>query len=563
MEFLKKNKYFYFLILWCFYISGINWGLPSKKLNNLYFYKEKNLSKTLELIKNYKEEIWKGYGYYLALHPEEEEKKLPRNLYNPIRSYHPDEYFVIKVLASMNLEKFDFNPYQFAVGGVYIYFLGIILFLLSKIKVIKLTKDISFYFHNPEEIGKFYIAGRFITSLYGIGIIILSFLMAKKIYKNKKNSFFSSFLIAFAPLIILNSLYMYVDIPGLFWIMLCLYYSLKIIENQNNKNLFLAGIFSGLACGTKINLFVSIFIPLIATLLIYKNVKNFILSIIYIFGGFIISFGITNPYFFITFPLPLVELRQHTPLSFSGKFYFNALGYGIGLPIFIMCLTGLFLNKGNFIIKERILIVLWIFFFFLFISIFSKNYARYILPVVPPFIILGSDFWFLNEKNKILNYFKKIFLYFCLFYIFIYGIGFKSLFIKENTRTEAGVWIKENIKDGKSIGVCEIPWQFQMPPFDYLSYKVVVVNYNFEKLKNQLPDYFIISSFQGQIPPYPSNLQKERIEFWQKFINSNLYTQIIIFQKFPSFSKIKFKFNILPEDLIYINPTIVIFKKNE
>jgi len=563
MELSRKNKFLILLIFLTLiiYLPGIKWGLPSKEINNLYFYIKKSLEQNLEEIKKYKEPIWKGFGYYLALHPEEEGKKLPRNLYNPIRSYHPDEYFIIKVLASMKPEKFDFNPYQFSVGGVYLYFVGFFLFLFSKTKIIKLTKDLSFYFFNPEEIGKFYIVGRSITSFYGIGVIILSFLISKKIFKKEISPFLTTILILFSPLIILNSSYMYVDIPGLFWIMMCLYFSIKTIEIPNNKNFFLTGIFSGLACGTKIPLLVSIFIPFLTSVLIYsKDIKKIILSSIYVIGGFLISFGITNPYFFITYPLPLIELKQHTPLSFSGKFYLCSLGYGIGWFPFILCFVGIFLNKNNFKEKNYILLFIWCTFYFFFISIFSKNYARYILPVVPPLIILGSYYWLENFKIKIL---RRIILACCFLYSFFYGLSYKSLLIKENTRTEAGKWIKENIPYGKSIGICEVPWQFQMPPFDYFAHKVVVTNYDFEKLKKEMPDYFIISSFQGEIPPYPSNLQRERIEFWRKFISSNLYSPIKTFQKFPSIGIIKFKFKKLPEDLIYINPTIIIFKKNE
>ena len=561
MEFLRKNKYLIFLILWSFFFLsiGLKWGLPSGKINSLYFYKKENLDKTVHKIKEYKEEVWKGYGYYFTLHPEEEEKKLPRNFYNPIRSYHPDEYFILKVLSSMDPSKFNFNPHQSTVGGAYIYLVGVFIFLLSKIKIIKLTKDLSFYFYNPDEFAKLYIAGRLITVFFGIGIIVLSYLISSKIYKKKEDAFLMSLLLTFTPLIILNSLYMYVDIPGLFWITGCLYYSLKTIEKLNFKHSLLSGIFSGLAAGTKINLFTSLFLPFFSSILNFKNIKTFIISLIYTIGGFILSFGITNPYFFITYPLPIIELKQHAPINFNGKFYFSALGYGIGWPFFALFLIGIILNNKNFLEKEKSLILFWILFYFTFISFFSKTYARYILPIVPSIIILGYNFYCEGRKIKTI---KSVLLYFSLAYTVIYGLSFKSLFLKDNVRTKAGMWIKENIEKGKSIGVCEVPWQFQLPPFDYFEYKVIVVNYNYEKLKIELPDYFIISSFQGKIPPYPHNLQRERIEFWQKFINSNLYKPIKIFEKPLSFSYIKFRFKILPEDLIYINPTIIIFMKN-
>lgn len=562
MECLKRNKYFIFLILFCFffYISGIKWGIPSNKLNDLYFYKKGNLEKALKLIKNYKDEIWKGYGYFLTLHPGEAERKLPRNLYNPIRSYHPDEYFVIKVISVMQPEKFNFNPYQFAIGGTYLYLVGFILFILSKFNFIKLIKDISFYFYNLEEIGKFYIVGRTITTFYGIGIILLSYLVVKKIYpkESQRRLFLIPFLISVTPLMILNSSYMYVDVPGIFWIMVCLYYSLKTIDNPSFKKFFIVGIFSGLAAGTKITFIVSIIIPLLTSFLIYKRPKNIIISSIYSAGGLILSFGITNPYFFITFPLPIVELSEHTPLSFSGKFYFNALGYGIGWPVFIVCLIGLF-NKINFMDKRRLILFGWAIFYFLFISLFSKNFARYILPLVPSFIILGFEIW-IKEWKKF-NILKNITLGLFVLFTFIYGMSYKMLFIKENIRTEAGMWIKENIPEGSSIGVTEIPWQFQMPPFDYYVYKVDVTGYNIEELKKKQPEYFILSSFQAPIPPYPLRLQKERINFYNEFVKSGLYQIEKKFEKYPSFAGINFRFKSLPEDLIYLNPTIVVYRK--
>ncbi|HOL22758.1 MAG TPA: hypothetical protein PLQ41_07910, partial [bacterium] len=133
--------------------------------------------------------------------------------------------------------------------------------------------------------------------------------------------------------------------------------------------------------------------------------------------------------------------------------------------------------------------------------------------------------------------------------------------IKENIRTEAGIWIKENIPAGSSIGVTEVPWQFQMPPFDYYVYRVVVTGYNTEELKKSQPDFFILSSFQAPIPPYPMRLQKERVKFYKEFIESGLYTEEKRFEKYPSFAGITYRFKTLPEDLIYLNPTIVVYRK--
>ncbi len=550
--------------------SGIYWGLPSVKLNRLYFTDGKNVIEHIDALKKYPlEESWKGMGAHLVQHPEETERKLPRSKYNPIRSYHPDEYFIIKSLSTMKPGEFNFNPHQFTVGGAYLYPVGGLIFLLSKLKVITVVPDISYYFLNPQEIAKFYIVGRVITTFYGVGIILLVYFLLAKLASRKWQSLTGALLLLFAPLMLLNSLYMYVDIPGVFWIMACLFTTVLFMERFSFRRVFLAGIFAGLACGTKITFLVAFFIPLLGMALIYNNWKNFIKGVCLTFTGFFIMFFVTNPYFFLTFPAPLIELGQHTEQAFSGMFYLKSLFYGMGMPLFFFCLAGMLsavilLKKQNtYQRKITVLLLSWTVFFFVFISLFAKNFARYILPAIPSLVIMGSIGWFrlyerLYPANK--KFLSAVFIFVAL-WTFVYGMSYKMLFIRENIRTEAGVWIKENIPAGSSIGVAEVPWQFQMPPFDYQRYNVVVTGYDFKRVEGTKPDYFILSSFQAPFPPYPLKLQQERVAFWEEFRGSKLYEERKTFQKFPQFLAFVFRTKVLPEDLIYLNPTIIVFEK--
>ena len=140
-------------------------------------------------------------------------------------------------------------------------------------------------------------------------------------------------------------------------------------------------------------------------------------------------------------------------------------------------------------------------------------------------------------------------------------MSYTILFQQENIRTKAGIWIKKNIPLGSSIGITEVPWQLQMPPFDYYAYRLETTGYNIAELKEKQPEYFLLSSFQAPIPPYPLRLQEERISFYNGFIESGLYSEEKRFEKSPTFAGICFKAKQLPEDLIYLNPTIVVFKR--
>ncbi len=480
---------------------------------------------------------------------------------------------MIKSLSTMNPKKMDFNPNQFVVGGVYLYMIGFLLFLLSKFNLIVVTSDLVFYFLHPEEIAKFYPVGRFVTALYGIGIIILSYFIFKKVFKNNIGSLISTLLILFTPLMLLNAHYMYIDIPGLFWIMACLFVTAKFIERFSFKKVFLAGLFSGLACGTKVTFGTALIIPIIGILLSCKDLRQMCKGFALTVAVFLLFFFATNPYFFITFPKPLVALSEHTGLHFTGKFYISSLKYGLGVPLFVFTLIGiliktLFLKKNKLFEKRVVLLFLsWILFFFLFISIFSKHFSRYILPIVPLLIILGCSGWFelLNKLKSIKKHIGYSIIIFVLLFTFCYGMSYEKLLVNKNIRTKAGEWIVKNIKQSSTIGMTEVPWQYQMPPVDENRYKLVIVGNNYSVLQKKNPDYFITSNIQYGFNYTVPEIKKGLLStgFFHNLFTSSEYEVYKVFHKPLSFLGIRFNQFGASQDLWYINPIIVVLKSRE
>lgn len=521
-------------------ITGIKWGVPSQSINNLYFYNPSSIKQHIQTMS-------------------ELSTNLPRSFYNSIRSYHPDEYFIIKTLQSIKLPLLKFSLEQFSIGFAYLYLYGFLLLLLSLTGFIHLERDITYYFLNPEEIAKFYITGRTISLIYGLGIVLLTYIITKKISKNKSAAFLSGLFLIFSPLFLMNTHYMYVDIPGIFWIMLTIYLSVKYLDGEKISPFFI-GISAGMSAANKITFLLTFFIPFFTFLIDDKIIREKIRNIVYSFLSFIGILIVIYPFFLTSLHHLFQGEGQHaTKICFAPDFYITSLRYGIGtIPFFFLALGMFFIIlKGKD--KKVVIVLSWTFFFFIGMSSLTQKFARYILPVLPPFIILGVLGWF-SLKNLAL-FIKNFVFALTIIFIFLYGMAYEMLFIKENIRTEAGIWIKENIPPGSSIGVTEVPWQFQLPPFDYYTYKVEVTGYNIEELKKRKPEYFILSSFQAPVPPYPMRLQKERVEFYKEFIESELYAEEKKFEKYPSFAGIIFKIRQLPEDLIYLNPSIVVFKK--
>ncbi|MFA7329177.1 MAG: phospholipid carrier-dependent glycosyltransferase, partial [Candidatus Ratteibacteria bacterium] len=528
----QKNGWLILIVIFSLAINltGLKWGLPSRSLNQLYFNGEDAVRHRIDAIKKQPAgETYKGMGFYLAAHPEEAQKKLPRSWYNPIRSYHPDEYFVIKSLAAMNPGTLNLNPHQFTVGGAYLYLIALMTFLFSKIGWIKLTGDIGFYFLHPGEIAKFYLLGRLVTALYGAGIVWLTYLIAKKLWRSEKAGILSGFLAAVSPLILINAHYMYVDIPGVFWITAAIYLAVcvsAVPDRPGWHKYFLMGIFSGLATGNKIPFLISLLIPFVNIFQKRNALRRdgVISGILWASAGFLTALFLTNPYLFLTFPEPLVELREQTSLTFSGLFYLKSLVFGLGYPLtafliigFIYCLC----RKKNQ--KTCFVPACWVIVFFFFISLFGKHFTRYILPIIPALIFTGVGFWIEPSSDRTVNFLKKTIIVFISGFAFLYGMAYLSLFLKENTRTLAGEWIKKNIPSEATIGLTEVPWQFQMAPLDEDRYQLKVTGYDLKKMQTARPDYFIISSFQGRIAPVPEQIPAERNLFWGEFEKSKKY----------------------------------------
>ncbi|MCD6407714.1 hypothetical protein J7L87_01525, partial [bacterium] len=154
-----NRKFFLLIIEFVFaflVLTGIKWGLPSKKIKRMYFSDARELNQILEKVK--KINIRKTWEI-----SKKRREKLPRSYFNLIRTFHPDEEIIIKSLSNMNPEKFDFNPHYFVYPAFFIYIVGGVLFLLHLFEVVKLIPDITFYFLNPDEMAKLYLTGRFIT----------------------------------------------------------------------------------------------------------------------------------------------------------------------------------------------------------------------------------------------------------------------------------------------------------------------------------------------------------------------------------------------------------------
>lgn len=543
---MKKDHVILLLILFISFllnITGINWGVPSIERNKLYFDSEEQIRDNLKGITE--EKLMKSQTAY--------KKEMSGSRFNPVRSYHPDESQFIESFNNMNPKKFDFSPHLYYYGTLYFILLGISFVFSYLFGYIKLTRDLSYFYMNPQELAKFYITGRMVSVIFGVLIVFMVYLIAKKIYSEKRG-LIACLAAAAMPLFVIQIHIISVDITALFFILATLYSALKIFETEENKRYIYSGILAGLAAGAKYPAFIIVFVIPVAYFLkgekTFPNlIKSFFNKKVFLsYLSAVISFSVTNPFIFIS-PGEVISHIQTASGYNRGNivngmaYYLKALYHGMGFPLFVLSLSGaaiVFIKKR----KEEILILFWIIFALLVFSSFDMKYQRYILTIMPFMVILGMkvlDYL----KNK---YIRGLILVLVFALTFFYTWGYEDLLLKENIRTTAGKWIAENILPGETIGLRRDPWQFQTPPINQSRYGLLITGMERKNIIRQNPRYFIIS-------------QMEYDEDAQKTLDGLNYKMAKKYSNPPKVFGIPFNCRDPGHDYLYIYPEIYIFRK--
>lgn len=507
---------------------------------------------------------------------------------------HPDERFLTMVGNGMKLpesiiEYLDpqvstFNPKNI---GFDFFVYGLFPVSLNKIVALLLGND---------NYNAFTIQGRFLSGIADTIIILLIFgsvkLLEERYKLNPKIKYFSSFLYAILVLPIQLSHFFAVDTFLNLFTFASFYFALRFWINKNTYNIFLSAIFFGLALSSKIS---AVFIlPLIVFLIIHKDVtKQKLVSLLWFFLATFLTTKIADPYLFNSsnildprpnpnflenlrtldtftsreslFP-PTIQWLNKLPIIFPLK---SLALFGIGIPIFIVFLLGIFrvLKEKIFILR---IIVVWFIAFFIYQGAQTAMTMRYFLILYPFVAILGA----LGIESLGENINKK-FLLLIFLIISLPSIMFLSIYTKPHTRITATGWINSNIVDGSTI--LTEHWDDSLPLEGFTKYKVIQLpafdpdtDDKWIKINDLLEqgDYIILSSNRGwgSITTVPEKYPR-MAKFYKDLFEGKLeYKKVKEFTSYPSLSYIGLPITI-PDDFaeenftVFDHPKVLIFKK--
>lgn len=325
-----------------------------------------------------------------------------------IDTFHPDEGTAVTLLSRMiresSLYPRGYHKYSdgfFHYGAIYFY---IDYFGMLVIKNIFFLESIS---------DKMIIISlRLINVIFAILSLGGLYVLSRRIY-NFSVAILAGLFLIFTPRVVYWSTNAHPDILQMFFIIISIYFSIRLLEKFSYKYIALSTIFAGLAFGTKYSgIFLLPFICLISIIPLLKQKRGsyvqrarkilFVLMIIVIL--FLITFSITNPYALIEFKKFHYTIRyeiDHIKFGHQIKEDVNPLVWfkvlsdprllgKVGLVLFfifiIITVVELRVKKINrlWLHKRRFFILGWIFFFLIYLM-WSVNYRtwRYLFPIIP------------------------------------------------------------------------------------------------------------------------------------------------------------------------------------
>jgi hypothetical protein len=552
-------------------LPGMRWGLPSEGRNRLTFGKDRSAWRAPAAEDR---PAWEAYPNMLPGGPERTGAN-PRSAYNPIRSYHPDEYVFLKSLSEMRPSKLKLFPGFFGWPALQFYVIGAGLKAASWAGQVELVPDQAFYFRNPEAMARLYLAGRFVTLLFAAGCVLATWAAARRLL-GPGAAACAALLLAVTPLFTINSRYMTGDVPMLFWLALVLFFSAGIFNGAGRRTYILAGIALGLAAATRYQGALGGFMIAAAHLLrpevhdkrwsrFARDRRIWIAA-----GTSILVFLICNPYVFVHPGQFLRELTSEAAGGTAGRgnFLVNALlqvetGLGIMLgAAFAASFWMAFVRRD----RTAVYLLLGLGLPAALLAVGGPTMVRYMMPALLfPILLTAWAFARLHRRGMEIGknasrVATPLLAVFVLLFTGWQSAAFGKLYSDPacDTRTLAGEYIAEYVHEGARIGVVSEPWQFELPPMDASKYRIVVGDPTLgpDGLAAKGPRLVIVSDLQS--PPMAARAAGEgEAAFWRALWNDERPFHVIRrFEAWPAGQREFIEHG--PQDMRYANPVIAV-----
>jgi len=260
--------------------------------------------------------------------------------------------------------------------------------------------------------------GRFLVALCDVATIYLVFLLGRRLYGSWAGLLAAAFS-AFTVLQIQLAHFFAVDPISTTFTLLALYGAIRMVDRGERGAALLTGVGIGLAVASKFSALPVVVAPLVATLLAGRRpAADRTVSDSRLWGNLLLAgwvslvvFAITSPYVFLDFgsfwqavvkeqgdmvsgvaDLPFTRQYRGTPAYVY--FLEQQLWWGMGLPLGLLAYAGLAWVLVRAVLRRLSLaewvVLSWVLLYFGVTGLFLAKFMRYMVPVVPLFVLFGA-----------------------------------------------------------------------------------------------------------------------------------------------------------------------------
>jgi 4-amino-4-deoxy-L-arabinose transferase-like glycosyltransferase len=296
-----------------------------------------------------------------------------------------------------------------------------------------------------------YLISRAFTAVTSLLVIWATWKMYKTLLGNK-GALMAAAITALNWKLIVFGHFVNSDIYLTIFTTLLLMFFLSYLENKKIKNILLAGIFLGLAVGTKIT--GAILIPMLLYVFLTKKDWK---GLAYFSLAGIVSFSLTNPFsitYFSEFTGRILRMKTQeagmvlSSVSDNPIRYLLSTGYIATPLVALMALYGKWKAlKQEQRLTQHIFLIGCVITYILFFTLTGKRQTdRWMLPIVP-IVIVYASFGISQILNKLNRFKKAIVLVTLLASISYFPILLLFQFKSNTPKVEGFLWAKENITE--------------------------------------------------------------------------------------------------------------------
>lgn len=273
--------------------------------------------------------------------------------------------------------------------------------------------------------------GRYVTAAFGVGVVLLVYLVAKTFFNDKRIGLVAAFLTAVNFRQVLNSHLGLPDIYNAFFLLLSFLSLGLLLKNPSRKNYIFAGVAAALYICVKYQIFIAPAFLLVHLYVVWKKTKLKTPALLirnFFSRDFILSLAVIpliglllNPYHFIHWD-QFQAINSYNVFKYSvgvKMLNFYPLSYlyhiGIGKIISIAIIFGLIVGFRKYAFKSFILFTYILIFFFLAIYYTRGGYyTRNFVTVTPLLLIFAAvfliNFW--DILGRVLKLHKNLIVLF-------------------------------------------------------------------------------------------------------------------------------------------------------